>query len=136
MPFVSFLFIRLCCASSQSQTPDGFERQPLWNEQTLTFAFSPEVRIHINAPENLNPKNSTTVIFYALPNGNTIEQTIGKQMAEGVDWHFNIQHIGAQTRRLREILLDENIIVVYLETESKSWPQWRRKFVNNGELIQ
>ena len=36
------------------------------------------------------------LIFYALPNGNTIEQTIGKAIKPGDDWHFDIQHIGAQ----------------------------------------
>lgn len=128
---ISLLFV----ANVYAQSLAGFTSQQLWDEQSLTFSFSPEVRIHINAPESLNPQFPTTLIFYALPNGNTIEQTIGKQMAESVDWHFNIQHIGAQTRRLREVMLDKNIIVAYLETESKSWPQWRRKFANNGELI-
>ena len=41
------------------------------------------------------------LVFYALPNGNTIEQTIGKAIKPGDDWHFDIQHIGAQTRFLR-----------------------------------
>ena len=56
-------------------------------------------------------------------------------MSDGLDWHFNIQHIGAQTRRLREIMPGENVVIVYLEAREKSWPQWRRKFANSNELI-
>ncbi|MDE3057784.1 MAG: hypothetical protein KGJ59_07500 [Bacteroidota bacterium] len=121
----------------------GFEVSPQWNEQIKTFTFDPvkhpfgKVRIQINVPakEKLDSLKSTLLIFYALPNGNTIEQTVGRQMAEGVDWHFNIQHIGAQVRKLREIMPEENIIIAYLEAEGKSWPAWRRKFPDNSKLI-
>ena len=117
---------------------EGFEPTQHWAEQTKTIAFTPEVRIVINAPsaEKLTTNNPTTLIFYALPNGNTIEQTAGRKLSEGMDWHFNIQHIAAQTRRLREILPGKNIIVVYLEAQGKSWPQWRKKFPNSSEMIQ
>ncbi len=115
----------------------GFEVSPNWNEQIKTFAFEPEVRVHINVPaaEKLDSRKATLLIFYALPNGNTIEQTVGRQLADGLDWHFNIQHIGAQVRRLREIMPEENIIIVYLEAGGKSWPAWRRKLPNNSEII-
>ena len=33
------------------------------------------------------------LIFYALPNGNTTAETMGKKIKEGDDWHFDIQHI-------------------------------------------
>jgi hypothetical protein len=65
------------------------------------------------------------LVFYALPNGNTIEQTFGKNLKEGDDWHFNIQHIGAQSRFLRSILKSRTVVVVYLETRQKSWPAWK-----------
>jgi hypothetical protein len=70
-----------------------------------------------------------------LPNGNSIAQTIGKQRKPDVDWHFFIQHIGAQTRRLREAISDENLVVAYLEADGRSWPLWRQKHADNGELI-
>jgi hypothetical protein len=116
----------------------GFETQPFFNEQIRTYIFEPGVRVHINAPgpERFNPDQQTRLILYALPNGNTIEQTIGKKVVEGVDWHFGIQHIGAQTRRLREIIKDQNIVIAYLEAEGKSWPQWREKHPDNGKLIK
>ena len=115
----------------------GFVASPYWNEQVKTIEFSPEVRIQINAPaeEKFVSTWPTSLILYALPNGNTIEQIAGRRMSDGLDWHFNIQHIGAQTRRLREIMPGENIVIVYLEAGGKSWPQWRGKFANSNELI-
>ena len=68
------------------------------------------------------------LIFYALPNGNTIEQTVGKAMKAGDDWHYDIQHIGAQTRFLRELLPHYLIAVAYLENNLRSWPAWRKKY--------
>lgn len=84
------------------------------------------VRIVIDRPEASSAK-PVLLVFYALPNGNTIEQTIGKPAAPGDDWHFDIQHIGAQTRFLREKLTDRTVIVAYLENDLKSWPAWRKR---------
>lgn len=75
-------------------------------------------------PDNSKP---TLLILYALPNGNSIEMTAGKKMSPSLDWHFDIQHIAAQTRFLRKEMSNTNIIVAYLETKEKSWPAWRRK---------
>src|SRR5205085_917758 len=84
------------------------------------------VRVVIDSPAVVDTGRPTRVIFYALPNGSTIEQTIGCKVAAGRDWHFNIQYIGAQTRALREVARGrENIVVVYLEAEGKSWSAWR-----------
>ncbi len=66
------------------------------------------------------------VVVYALPNGNTIEQTRGRRVMPGMDWHFGIQHIGAQTRALRKLQPEVPTAVVYLEAEGRSWPTWRR----------
>ncbi len=97
------------------------------NETVKEMKFEPEVRIQINAPATLDPKKKLLLIFFTLPNGNTIEQSVGKELKAGDDWHFNIQHIGAQTRFLREKLPDQNIVVAYLESGLKSWPAWRKK---------
>jgi hypothetical protein len=87
------------------------------------------VKIHVNAPprDDFAPDKPVLLIFYALPNGNTTGQTIGRQLSPGDDWHFDIQHIGAQTRFLRERIKDRTIVIAYLEAESKSWPAWRRQ---------
>lgn len=83
--------------------------------------------IKINLPA-LDPgaHKKTWLIFYALPNGNSIEWTEGKQISGNEDWHYDIQHIAAQTRFIRSVADDRNVIVVYLANELKSWPAWKR----------
>jgi hypothetical protein len=66
-------------------------------EPLKQFTICNDVRVTIDAP-GINRKKETIIILYALPNGNTTEQTMGKKKVEGLDWHFDIQHIKAQTR--------------------------------------
>ncbi|MFA6598422.1 MAG: T9SS type A sorting domain-containing protein [Ignavibacteriaceae bacterium] len=115
----------------------GFVTSPYFNEQICMFNYDPEIRIFINAPsvESFDPNKRTEIALFALPNGNTIEQTIGKKLNTGDDWHYDIQHIGAQTRFLRNQSNETNVVTVYLETAQKSWPVWRAKYPNNPELI-
>jgi hypothetical protein len=83
----------------------------------------------INLPgafDKLSAKKKTLLIFYALPNGNSIEWTMGKKMNAGDDWHYDIQQIAAQTRYVRTIMNDYNVIVAYMANELKSWPAWKR----------
>jgi hypothetical protein len=110
----------------------GFQASPYFKERVATFNLEPGVRVHINAPPESDFTNDKKLllIFYALPNGNTIEQTIGKETKAGDDWHFNIQHIGAQTRFLRERLKDRVVVIAYLESNLKSWPAWRKQHGN------
>jgi len=107
----------------------AFQPSGHFGERIAEFSFDPEVRIQINAPpaNEFVPGKSLLLILYALPNGNTIEQTVGKTPQPGDDWHFDIQHIGAQTRFLRNLLTNQILVVAYLEAEMKSWPAWRRK---------
>jgi hypothetical protein len=59
-------------------------------------------------------------------------------MTEGLDWHFDIQHIAAQTRGLRTMGMP-NAVVAYLEADSKSWPQWRQSHAAehaNARIVQ
>jgi hypothetical protein len=65
-----------------------------------------------------------TVVFYALPNGSTIEQTAGRRPKDPTEWKFDIQHIAAQTRLLRTLQPDRRIELVYLEAPGLSWPSW------------
>jgi hypothetical protein len=119
------------------ETIAGFRTSPHLGEQELTLQYVPEVRIHINAPsrEDFDPMKRVGIVLYALPNGNTIEQTAGKLMAPDDDWHFDIQHIAAQTRFLRKHLDEYNLVVAYLETVQKSWPAWRKKQADNADII-
>lgn len=107
------------------------------DEKTLTLRDQPaDVIVHINAPANPDPRRPTKLIYFALPNGNSIEWTAGKKMTEGDDWHYDIQHIGAQTRYLRYYLNKENIITVYLATKQKSWPAWKKAYPDYAARIQ
>ncbi|HEY0678679.1 MAG TPA: hypothetical protein VGD17_10350, partial [Chitinophagaceae bacterium] len=86
-----------------------------------------DVRITVDEPAKSKSRNARIIlILYALPNGNTTEQTMGKQMAENDDWHFNIQHIRAQTDFLRRSLPNDRIVIAYLENNYRSWPLWKR----------
>jgi hypothetical protein len=92
-----------------------------------------DVKITLDIPQY--KAKETILILYALPNGNTTEQTIGKKLLPNDDWHFDIQHIKAQTKFLRE-KVKENIVVAYLENNYKSWPLWKQKHADHKKEIQ
>lgn len=114
--------------ASNLRWPQGFTANKNFGELARELNLPNGVRILVNAPSasSFATNKPVLLIFFATPNGNSIEQTIGKQMQPGDDWHFNIQHIGAQTRFLRRILTNQTIVVAYLENSLKSWPAWRR----------
>lgn len=109
--------------------PEEFSATGNFDERAREIRLPDEVRIVINAParESFSPDKPVLLVLYALPNGNTIEQTIGKKLEPGDDWHFDIQHIGAQTRWLERVIINKTIVVAYLEAGMKSWPAWRKK---------
>lgn len=61
------------------------------------------------------------LVIYALPNGNSIEWTAGKRMEPGDDWHYDIQHIKAQTEFIRAADTAKHYIVAYLQASVKAW---------------
>jgi len=105
-----------------------------FGERTADFVIDPDVRVQINDPQpsNFASNKPVLLIFYALPNGNTIEQTVGRLPKPGDDWHFDIQHIGAQTRLLRSFDTNKTIVVALLEAKSRSWPAWRKQYGDAG----
>lgn len=104
--------------------------------ETLTeLVPEPGVRIVVNRPARVDSAKPVRLVLYALPNGNTIEQTLGRHPAPGEDWHFGIQHIAAQTRWLRERHPENTLMVAYLECAGKSWPAWCRKHSDSGRRI-
>jgi hypothetical protein len=143
MKYLLFLILLICkIVSAQylinSNVFEKFITSKHFGEKILNLRFEPEISVHINAPskETFVPNKKTLLILYALPNGNSIEWTIGKKLKPGDDWHFDIQHIGAQTRFLREHCQYVNIIIAYLMTDGKSWPAWRRKIVDADLIIK
>jgi hypothetical protein len=86
-------------------------------------------------PDTWKKKARTVLIFYALPNGNSIAQTMGKSLEAGDDWHMDIQHIRAQTAFLREEVPQWNWVVMYLANDQKSWPAWKKAHPDFGVRI-
>ncbi len=79
-----YLFIVLLKAFQASSATDTL----------YSFRFRDDVTITIDRPVS-QLKKHTQLILFALPNGNTTAQTMGKKMEPGDDWHFDIQHIKA-----------------------------------------
>jgi pimeloyl-ACP methyl ester carboxylesterase len=136
-------------ASINQRWPQGFTTSKHFGELNRELNLPDGVRVLINAPaeirasltrpsatlspsegERVGVKGNSTkpllLVFFGLPNGNTIEWTMGKKMQPGDDPHFDYQHIAAQTRFLRQLLTNQTVVVAYLENSLKSWPAWRR----------
>lgn len=92
-----------------------------------SFTCREDIRVTVDQPAAMKPGKKTILVFYALPNGNTTAQTMGKSMQPGVDWHYDIQHIRAQTAFVRLKMKNRNLVVVYLENTYKSWPAWKQR---------
>ena len=121
------IFSTSCVNVSNSQILNDFTQTGSFNEQELWIKNgSDSVTININSPLHINKKGKTFLVLFALPNGNNIEWTKGKRMKTGEDWHFDIQHIAAQTRFVRNIDKKNNYIVAYIMADQKSWPAWKR----------
>ena len=123
-------------ARAQEPLLEGFVRSPWFGEQVRMLEPAPDVRLLLNAPGELDPDVPLQVIFFATPNGNTLEQTLGCQAAQGLDWHYDIQHVAAQVRRLREVRPEQNIVLACLEAEGLSWPAWRARHGGGGAGIR
>lgn len=119
------LVIGACAARQPAAELSGFTVPGASGERTRVLELYPGVTATLIAPATIDTRRRIDLILYALPNGNTTSQTIGRKLAPGLDWHFDIQHIGAQTRALRTRGY-EQAVVAYLEADTKSWPEWRR----------
>jgi hypothetical protein len=121
---LAVVILPAACAPRQVSLSD-FSPSGSFGERRRVLSPAPGVTATLVAPTRIDASKPVDLILYALPNGNSTAQTIGRKLTEGMDWHFDIQHIGAQTRALRARGLSQ-AIVAYLEADSKSWPQWRR----------
>jgi hypothetical protein len=122
--------------SSSSYSAPAVRAQS-FDEQLVELSVAPGVRVMITSPVagSSTAKGPVKLVLYALPNGNTIEQTAGRRLRPGDDWHFDIQHIAAQTRFIRAADTNHQWVIAYLETTEKSWPAWRKKHSDEGRLI-
>jgi len=128
--------VLLLATVSHAEPIDGFQPTGFLNEQTKTWKTEDGVRLLVNAPGDFSTARPTHLVLFALPNGNTIEWTIGAKLEPGMDWHYDIQHVGAQVRKLRQVTPEENIVVVLLEADTKSWPAWRKAHPDNPKRLR
>jgi hypothetical protein len=112
--------------TAEDESP--WRRSPWFEETSYTATIESNVRMHVNAPLDADgkPAKASRLIVFTLPNGNTIEQTLGCRMTKGLDWHYDIQHVAAQVRLLRTLMPDERIVLVCAEAPRLSWPTFRR----------
>jgi hypothetical protein len=124
---VALAALLVACLPPRSPELDlsGYAPFGSFGERSRVLAPAPGVTATMVAPARLDARTRVDLILYALPNGNTTAQTMGRRLTPGLDWHYDIQHIGAQTRALRARGLSQ-AVVVYLEADTKSWPEWRR----------
>lgn len=114
--------------------PD-FIRTEQFDEQVRWTRLSAGVRVFIDAPVRLQRVKRRLVIF-ATPNGNTLEQSLGCAAAKDLDWRFDIQHVAAQVRRLREVTPDEDILLAVVQAPQLSWPAFRQQRPEAGEIVR
>lgn len=132
----ALLVLTAIASTAASQTAlEGFERSEPFNEQIRWLQHDSGVRVLVNAPAELKA-GRRLLVLYATPNGNTLEQTLGCASAPGRDWHFDIQHVAAQVRRLREVDTTEDIVLAVVQAPKLSWPAFRRDEPDAGKIIR
>ncbi|MCY7310406.1 MAG: hypothetical protein LH619_06480 [Chitinophagaceae bacterium] len=100
-----------------------------------SFWIHGDIKVTIDRPAHFTRGKKTFVTFFSLPNGNSTEQTMGKKMQPGDDWHYDIQHIQAQTHFIRQQLSYKNFVTIYLENTYKSGPSWKQKHPDFKNII-
>lgn len=123
---LSLLLLCVACASRETGAPRSLSTSANdSSERIRVLELHPGVTATMVAPAALDLTKRVDLILYALPNGNTTAETIGRRLRPDIGWRYDIQHIGAQTRALRTRGLPQ-AVVVYLEADTRSWPEWRR----------
>lgn len=112
-----------------AEEPIAWRREGTFGEQAAEFRIAPEVRVRLVAPLESaeEARRPVLLVVYALPNGNGIDQTLGRRPGSTNEWRFDLQHAAAQTRFLRAALPERTVVLACLETDGRSWPAWRRK---------
>jgi hypothetical protein len=126
----------VACRVSTGEAPD-WSPSPWFEEHSFTSTLPNGVRFHVNAPLDSagEPAKATRLIIYALPAGNTIEQTLGAAMKPGLDWHYDIQHVAAQTRLLRSLDPNERIVLICAEAPKRYWGGFRQSVPDANKQI-
>ncbi len=132
---ILLLLLTATTTASPQSTLEGYEESGPFSEQVRWMQLDSGVRVLINAPAELEA-DRRVLVLYATPNGNTLEQTLGSVSAPGRDWHFDIQHVAAQVRRLREIDTTQDVVLAVAQAPKLSWPAFRRDEPSAGKIIR
>jgi hypothetical protein len=130
------LLLAACGPSVRADAIAGFRKSAWFGEQVKEQWFAQGIRVRVTASGSFDPTKPARLVLYATPNGNTIEQTLGCVTGGETDWHFDIQHVGAQVRRWREFAGDLQIVLACLESEGLSWPAWKRNRPDGPKTIR
>ncbi len=130
------LVVALTTTAPPPSALPAFRPSPWFGEQVREEWIAEGVRVLANAAGDYDPRKPTRLILFATPNGNSIEQTLGCGPSPGLDWHFDIQHVAAQVRKLRSLTPGENIVLAVTEAEGLSWPAWKRKYADGPARIR
>jgi len=118
----------------------GFALTDAFGEQARWITLADGARLYTNAAASLESRAAlpTDVVFYATPNGSTVEQTLGGQLSKSIDanWLFDIQHVAAQVRLLRTLEPDRNIVLVVAQSAEKSWPTYRHVHADAPQRVR
>jgi hypothetical protein len=136
MPAILLAALMLAADPDPTSGLPGFRAGPWFGELVREEWVAEGVRARADAPADFNPKQPTRLVIYATPNGNTIEQTLGCGPASALDWHFDIQHVAAQIRKVREGALGENLVLVCVEADGLNWPAWKRKYADGPARVR
>jgi hypothetical protein len=132
----TLLILLLAGSRSLATVLPDFKPTTEFSEQQRWETTAEGVRLYFNAAQDFDPHKKTELILYLLPNGNTIDQTLGRRLTPGLDWHFDIQHIAAQVRLLRKLDTSENKVLCCLEAPGRSWPKFRADHPDNPQRIR
>jgi hypothetical protein len=118
-----------------SEIPE-FRKSAWFGEQVRQQWFAEGIRVLVNAPDHFDRNKPTRLIFFATPNGNSLEETMGCITEGKTEWRFDTQHIAAQVRRFREVAGDTQIVLACLEVEGLSWPAWTKNHQDGPKTIR
>ena len=135
MSGISLTFCLWIAGSAIAWASPEFDSVPGFDEQVRWSRLPSGVRVFVNKPPKWKTSRRTLVI-YATPNGNTIEQTLGCASAPGLDFRFDIQHVAAQIRRWREVTPEQDTVYSVVQAPQLSWPSFRAEHPGAGRIIR
>jgi len=130
------LLATIAARAGSAELLPGFARTGPFDEQVRWSRHDGGVRVVVNAPVALRADRGRLLVIYATPNGNTLEQTLGCAAAEDRDWRFDLQHVAAQTRCLRQIESARDVILAVTQAPKTSWPLFRREEPRADRIIR